>query len=335
MIVLRGANAEVALQGCERLAPALDRAVADGVLGGWQAACNYLPSVATQRARQAALPLETELRARMTQALDGLPLRAATIEPFFTDVAAARQAEPLTLAAMQRAPFAAALEALLTEVKAEDGRSAHWNALVQLQPPRPRLDASGNPGGHTGIDAEALRQRVAPSLDADAVLLDMKTASDDLYRDYLMQALRLSTLGLLAIVLVLWVSLRSTRRVLAVLLPLLAAVALITAGLHLAGVQLTLLHLVGLLLTVAVGSNYALFFEAQSQPGPQDPRIHASLLFAVLTTVVGFGVLAFASVPVLAAIGMTVGPGAVCVWLLSAILSRPPHAAPACEAAPR
>ncbi len=328
LIVLRGSNAQEALRRCERLAPALDQAVADGVLDGWQAPCTYLPSVQTQLARRAALPADAELRTRMMQALEGLPFKAGAIEPFYADLAAAREAAPLTFADTQRAPFAAALEVMLTEVKADDGRTAHWNALVQLQPPRPRLDAMGNrravDGGREGIDAAALRARIAPLLDADTVLLDMKTASNDLYRDYLRQALWLSTLGLMAILLVLAASLRSAQRVLTVFLPLLASVAVVTAGLHLLNVQLTLLHLVGLLLTVAVGSNYALFFEAQSQPGPHDPRIHASLLFAVLTTMAGFGVLAFASVPVLAAIGMTVGPGAVCAWCLSAILSRPP-----------
>ncbi len=325
LIVLRGRDAQDALQRCERLTSTLDHAIEQGVIGGWQAPCTYLPSVDAQLARRAALPPDVELRARMAQALDGLPLRPATIEPFFADVAAARQSAPLTLADVQGAPFAGALDAMLTEVPAgRAGGPVHWNALVQLQPPRPSL-AAGQ-ASPDGIDAAALRARLAPLLDADTVLLDLKTASNDLYRDYLQQALRLSALGLLAIAAVLGFSLRSTRRVLAVGLPLLSAVALVAAGLHLLGVQLSLLHLVGLLLTVAVGSNYALFFDTQSQPGERDPRIHASLSFAVLTTVAGFGVLAFASVPVLAAIGMTVGPGAVCAWLLSAILSRPADA---------
>ncbi len=349
LIVLRGDSAEDALQRCEEVAPTLDRAVAEGVLAGWRAPCTYLPSVRTQLARQAALPADAELRARLSQALAGLPLRATTIEPFFADVSAARTAAPLTLADVQRAPFAAALEAMLNEIDADDGRPAHWNALVQLQPPHPRLNAAagrqsaGNDRenidrrdvAREGIDANVLRLRLAPLLNADTVLLDLKTASDDLYQDYLRQALRLSAVGMVAIALVLAASLRSARRVAAVFLPLLASVALVTAGLHLLGVPLTLLHLVGLLLTVAVGSNYALFFEAQSRPGPQDPRIHASLLFAVLTTVAGFGVLAFASVPVLAAIGMTVGPGAVCAWCLSAILSRAPDAATPTTPPPR
>ena len=46
-----------------------------------------------------------------------------------------------------------------------------------------------------------------------------------------------------------------------------------------------------------------------------------SMLVANLTTALGFGTLALSSVPVLHAIGVTVGPGAVLALLLSAILT--------------
>ncbi|MBT9499424.1 MAG: hypothetical protein IV103_19875 [Zoogloea sp.] len=77
-----------------------------------------------------------------------------------------------------------------------------------------------------------------------------------------------------------------------------------------------------MLLIVAVGSNYALFFDrADSNPG-DDPRTLASLLLANLATVIGFGALAFSPVPVLKAIGITVGPGAVLTLMISAMLAR-------------
>ena len=47
----------------------------------------------------------------------------------------------------------------------------------------------------------------------------------------------------------------------------------------------------------------------------------ASLLCANLTTVAGFGLLAFSTVPVLQAIGITVGPGAILALVFSAILA--------------
>ena len=83
------------------------------------------------------------------------------------------------------------------------------------------------------------------------------------------------------------------------------------------------------LLIVAVGSNYALFFnpERTTEPDAQtmegiSPRTLASLVFANLTTVAGFGLLGISQVPVLQAIGVTVGPGAVLALLLSAIFAR-------------
>jgi predicted exporter len=44
---------------------------------------------------------------------------------------------------------------------------------------------------------------------------------------------------------------------------------------------------------------------------------------AVLTTVIGFGTLASSSVPVLQAVGITVGPGALLALVLSAVLVYP------------
>ena len=91
--------------------------------------------------------------------------------------------------------------------------------------------------------------------------------------------------------------------------PLAAAVVTVTAALVASGQQLIILHLVGLLLVVAVGSNYALFFD-HSDPGTAiSPRTLASMLFANLTTVAGFGVLAFSNVSLLQAMGVTVAPG--------------------------
>lgn len=81
-----------------------------------------------------------------------------------------------------------------------------------------------------------------------------------------------------------------------------------------------LLHLIGLLLIVAVGSNYSLFFDL-AEDGRHDPGTLNSTLIATLTTAIGFGTLALSQVPVLQAIGVTVGPGALIALLLSAMLA--------------
>ena len=95
----------------------------------------------------------------------------------------------------------------------------------------------------------------------------------------------------------------------------------VVAVLALCGHRLTILHLVGLLLIVAVGSNYALFFsskDGKNSAAGISPQTLTSLVFANMTTVAGFGLLGFSQVPVLQAIGTTVGPGAVLALIFAA-----------------
>ena len=165
----------------------------------------------------------------------------------------------------------------------------------------------------------------------------MKAESDQLYSGYLHEAILLSLGGLLAIIGLLLLVLRSPMRVVRIIAPLAAAVITVTAGLAVFGQQLIILHLVGLLLVVAVGSNYALFFDRADQPPPSgegimaepepvghtiSPRTLASMLFASLTTVAGFGLLSFSSVSILQAMGVTVAPGVILALIYSAIFAR-------------
>ena len=78
----------------------------------------------------------------------------------------------------------------------------------------------------------------------------------------------------------------------------------------------------GFLLVVAVGSNYTLFFDRQNMPGNGGERTYVSLALANLSTMIGFGLLSFSSVPVLAAIGTTVGLGAFLSLAFAAMLAR-------------
>jgi predicted exporter len=80
-----------------------------------------------------------------------------------------------------------------------------------------------------------------------------------------------------------------------------------------------------MLLIVAVGSNYALFFDRRAGDADRSalPLTLASLLIANTCTVIAFGVLAFSSVPVLSALGTTVAPGALlALWFAALIAPR-------------
>jgi predicted exporter len=156
----------------------------------------------------------------------------------------------------------------------------------------------------------------------EARVLDIKQESDTLYAGYLGEAIHDSLAGLAAIGVLLLIALRSFARTLKVLAPLLLAVLTVAAALAACAVQLTLLHLVGMLLIVAVGSNYALFFDRVAVLRAGEALTLASLPIANTATVIGFGLLCFSQVPVLVDLGQTVAPGAFLALLFAAAGTR-------------
>lgn len=307
LVVASAPDLDAALAAAQAVAAHLAPLVTEGVIGGFETPTRYLPDAATQRARQASLPGPAELARRLGQALEGLPITEARLAPFMRDVEQARTAAPVTAADFAGTPLGAALSALLQG--AGPGATAY-------------LPVTGPHGGDLSPAAlERLRAAVGVATPA-ASLLDLKAEADGLYAHYLRQAVSLSLAGLAALCLLL-IGALSPRRALRVVTPLALAVLTVAAALTAAGQRLGILHVVGMLLTIAVGSNYALFFDRLAQHEHATvPRTLASLAIANLATVAGFGVLAFSSVPVLAALGRTVAPGALLALLYSAWLAR-------------
>ncbi|HEX5538296.1 MAG TPA: MMPL family transporter, partial [Methylophilaceae bacterium] len=299
VVVATGDSQEAALRAAEQVAAALQPLVQQGALAGFESPSRYLPSQSMQQARQASLPAADELRSHLEQAISGLPVKAQLFAPFVADVEKARQQRLLQRSDLAGTSMALALDAML--INSERG----WNALLPLSAP-----ASGH------IDSAQVQAAIKGT---QAFFIDIKAESDRLYSGYLHEAIMLSLAGLAAIVVLLLIVLRSPARVLRVIAPLAAAVITVTALLALLGQQLIILHLIGLLLVVAIGSNYALFFDRGHARETISPRTFASLLFANIATVLGFGLLAFASVPVLQALGVTVAPGVILALIFSAI----------------
>jgi predicted exporter len=309
LVVISGASVEAVLRGAERTALALAPLTDAHVIGGIDSPSNYLPSLATQAARRDSLPPAAELRDNLDRAARGLGLDSRELTPFLDDVEAARHAPLLKPDDLSGTSLAAGLDALLMH---SGGR---WSALLPLR---------AAPGSASDIDLAPVRAALAAAGDesASVYLLDLKRESDALYDEYLQEAMRLSLAGLAAIVALLWFALRSLKRAALVLAPLVLAVLTVAAVLALCGVELTILHLVGMLLIVAVGSNYALFFDRRKGGDRGGPLTVASLALANLCTVIGFGLLCFSGVPVLEALGTTVAPGAFLALLYAALLTR-------------
>jgi predicted exporter len=311
LVIVCAPALESALVGAERAGHALEPLVTAQVIGGFDNPATYLPSTATQARRRSSLPGAPQLRDNLQRATAGLGLNIERLQPFLRDIEAARHAPLLTPRDLQGTSLRAAFDALILHQK------DRWCALLPLHAA----------DGASSIDTARVRAALEEAALEEARVLDLKQESDALYAGYLSKAIHLSLAGMLAIVVLLLIALRSPLRVARVLAPLVLAVLVVAAGLALSGVQLTILHLVGMLLIVAVGSNYALFFDRQAsvhQAGGEALTL-ASLVIANASTVIGFGLLSFSQVPVLVALGTTVAPGALLALLFAAVAADSPH----------
>jgi predicted exporter len=309
LVVVQGASLDSALAGAELAARALEPLIAEKVIGGFDNPAVYLPSLATQTARRASLPAPAALARNLDEAARNLPLDVGRLGPFKSDVESARRGPLIGAADLAGTSLAAGLDALTMH------GAGGWSALLPLH----AADAS-----RPTIDIARVRSALA-SAQSSAQVLDLKQESDALYSDYLREAMRLSSAGILAIVLLLLIALRSPRRAARVLAPLALAVLTVAAVLALSQVRLTILHLVGMLLIVAIGSNYALFFDSRDREGADAGPTLVSLCLANACTVMGFGLLSLSGVPVLEALGTTVAPGALLALIFAGILT-PVHA---------
>jgi len=310
LAVVSGADEQSVLEMSESVGNRLDSLVADNVVAGYDSPSRYLPSLHTQTLRRDSLPTPPVLRARLKGVIDALSLQPDALEPFVQQIEVARSTPPITRSSLDGTSFALGLDALLWE------RDAGWHAIIPL-----RAILTGPQAGD--IDLARVREQLAGLPSQQLAVLNIKQETDAMYGGYLSEAIHLSLAGFAAIVVLLILVLRRTSRVARVIAPLVLAVLVVAAALAVGGIRMTILHLVGMLLIVAVGSNYALFFDRRASEADRGalPLTLASLLIANTCTVIGFGVLAFSSVPVLSALGMTVAPGTLLALWFSALLA--------------
>jgi len=318
LIVVRGVDQESTLQIAEAVGRVLDKNVSAEVFSGYDSPAIYLPSEKTQQGRRGAIPDERVLRANLSKAMSGLPFKSGVFEDFILQVEDARTAPLLSRRDLAATPFAVRVDSLLVQQR------GGWYAMLPL------LEVS---------KPTALTAALAGFDPQQVMLLDLKAETNALYRGYRVQILTFAVIGVIAIVMLLLAALRSVRRCLAVVMPVFAAVIVSVAILVAAGTELNMFHLVAMLLVIGVGTNYTLFFDRAVQAESHRGRIYVSLLTCNLSTVLGFGVIALASTPILSAIGTTVAIGAALSLLFGAAFARRYAAAdkpsaPAAQSAP-
>ncbi|MCX7513197.1 MMPL family transporter [Frateuria sp. STR12] len=302
LLILQAATPEAVLALSETLEPAVGGLVADHAVDAIELPSRYLPSAATQRARQQKLPARPRLEHALAEATDGLPFRGDLFAPFVADVATARSLPPLTPQAFAASPLGQRLAGMLVE------RDGHWLGL----------------GTVSGVHDAAALAALARGSGGAVRLLDLKGAAESLvvaYRTRILQALLAATILL---VLTISLALRSLRRAWHVLAPMTLATFLVLAVERVAGVEISLFHLVALILAGGLGLHYALFFERDTGDAAEQRRTLHATLVCVLSALLVFGMLAWATIPVLRAIGLTVSLGVAFHFCLSILMA--PHA---------
>ena len=305
-ILVRGPDAEAVLLRQEALLPALDALVARGIVAGHDSAAAILPSMATQRQRQSALPTPDVLRARLAEASAGLPFREAAFAPFVDAVAAQRGLAPLAMADLAGTTLAFRLSPLLAP------RAGGWAGPIQFR-------------GVT--DTQALAGAVAALANPDVILVDIRAELDGVLAGFATRILWLVMGCAGVILLALWAGLRRVGRVVRVAGAILAA-QIVTIGLLMAmGVRLSPIHLASLLLVAGVGLDYALFMAREQLDEEERARTLRTLITCNVMTLLTFGLLATCATPILHDIGITVALGAA-LSLGFAFLIAAPAGAP-------
>jgi predicted RND superfamily exporter protein len=313
-VLVRRPDAEAALVDAERVAGVLGRYEREGLVRGVQSIDVVLPSQRTQRerlARAAALPREAAAERLRT----ALRAQGFTVERFAPAVD--RLVQPprdlITLDDPALAPLEFAIErqvhrrpgetivAVYLDPAADDG----WPAVAE----RLRTDL---PGVELAVASRAL----------------LEHALRGVLRAELISFLLLSGLGNLVLLIVI---LRSVRTGVAVFAPVMAIVLALFAGMWLAGVSVDPINLVVNPLILGIGVNEGVYLAtAARERGGIEPAMRGvgrALTITSLTTVAGFGSLAFSTYPPLATMGALVAIGlTLClfttVFVLPALLDE-------------
>jgi predicted exporter len=300
LVLVTAPDREQVLQKSERIARVLEAAIAANAVARYELAAHILPSRRMQEQRLAALPEAPALASNLDKAAQDLPFKPGVFAPFLADVANARTKGLLELETVRRTAFGAKVDALLFPV------ASGWAAIAPV----------------SGVsDAKMLETSMRKDTEPGVQLLDLKAEADALVSGYRAEALKLSAIGLLGIAALVYAGLRSLTATARILAPVLAAALMDMATLSLLGVQLTLFHLVSLLLVVGVGTNYALFFNRPHSGDEDQGLLLLSLGVASAATLISALALAFSGTPVLRAIGMTTAVGTLYALILSALMA--------------
>jgi predicted exporter len=299
VFLLKDKNSELLLQRTEELQNQLQSLKKDKLVSNIFSVTDFIPSQKQQRLYQQQLPDSDSLNNNLKTALANLPFKKEFFKPFINDIEKSKNLNPLDVKSVLATPLGKHLQQDLFL------KNNEWVSIIRL----------------TGVQSEsALIDWLASKPDIQPYYLNLRQATSSLMSDYQETALYRLLLGSFVIGLIL-LTVRSRLRAGIILLPIILAV-LLSISIHvLLGTQLTLFHILALLLIVGIGLDYSLFFD-RSWISTEDyhHRLHG-IFISASSTLITFGILGFSDIPVLSALGQTVTFGVLGCFVLTLVFN--------------
>jgi predicted exporter len=299
LILITGNDLESVLKIDEQLNQLLDPLVADGLIGGYVSASQLLPSKRTQLQRRAQLPGRKIMENRLATALTGLPFNKSAFNDFIDDLVESRTLAPITLYDIQDTPPGIILSGMLRQ------QANGWLIATPLS----RVQ-----------DAEAIVNRLEQLPSARYVNLSKETGN--LVGKFRKTVLDRVVWGVLIMLLVLTVGLKSIQRALKTISPVILALVITIEILYVLGENLNLFHLISLLLVLGIGMDYSLFFSRFDTNSRERLSTLHALIICAASSICVFGLLGSSDIPVLHSIGVTVATGVAVTFIATFSLSR-------------
>lgn len=299
VFLLKNKDAETVLQRTEELVAQLQPLKKENLVNNIFSAVNFIPSQKTQRSYQQQLPDSIKLTADLHTALKPTPFKKELFKPFLLDVDKSKRLIPLNINDALTSPLGKHIQQDVFF------KNNEWISIVRL----------------TGVkDEPSLLAWLNSNPAVKSSYLNLRMATSALMSDYQETALLRLLFGALILGLILF-SVRSRFRASMILLPVVLSVLLSISIQVSMGTQLTLFHILALLLIIGIGLDYSLFFDRRwTSLEDYQHRLHG-IFVSASSTLITFGILGFSDIPVLSALGKTVTFGVLGCFVLTLIFN--------------
>jgi predicted exporter len=299
-LIVHDASLESLLVKCERINEHLQSAVDAGHLGSWVSVTQILSSDAVQDKRRSALPAAATLNEDLSAVLSESPFRPDAFDAFVASVSASGDLPNLTVDVIRESSLKSWLDSHLFQV------GDQWVAMVSLSDP-----------------STAALSNLVQSWGDGVLLMDLKESSAELMQDYRSAAVITVALAGLIILAMLWYQRRQLLQVIWITLTVASVLTSTIAVVIFLHGQLTVIHLVALLLVMGLGLDYALFL-SRTESTDERRATDKAVLACTVSTTMAFGLLAASSIPVLKFLGLTVATGSALSYGIAVVGSRLP-----------